>query len=649
MPVHQHACDGPTFKDVVVIGNGPSAITLSYMLAGNTPFYSGNTNDEFLHLRLTENADEPLVLQDLAFLSDGLEGRSTNPVSILFDALSHPDADLGDDKPSLLNWQYRQDLKVDHVVLGKGCPGGAWKMMKDSDLLTVSLGTWMELPNLSLKDWNPKKVTSVGKRVNVSTVAKYYQEYVKLMSLGSNFEEDTLVTSVRKISNCGGKKDHTTSITTTVENCEGIGLDVIEGNAVFQQESLYNEQNEALATSSQSTSEDLDCSSSGTGATSSVSSSEVTDTSSDDMNEIDMMPDSSLSSTRFGQMMKYQARRRANTTCCLDLVSKCGGKVVENEEMKFDLSWNPIVFGCDSDPMGGGSYCHFGSSGGRSYSWSTSRCRPRRCKPIRGCPMTEMTDQSDLYEVSGTKTLPNGTITPFQYLTKNIVLATGSYDQPNSLDIPGENLDCVVHSLQDMEQRINSGDLSDDPIMIVGAGLSAADAIIAALNKGLSVVHVFRRSANDRRLIFNNLPAAIYPEYHEIHRMMAKKQSRRGYQPYGQHHVVKIEANNEVLLHGTNNTSHLETLTVSLCVVLIGSSPNLKFLEDEGRDLGIIPEETISRNNLIDIDLFSHECIRQPGIYAMGPLVGDNFVRFLQGGALAISNHILKKKYQKDI
>ena len=62
------------------------------------------------------------------FKFQGLEGRSTNPVSILFDALSHPDADLGDDKPSLLNWQYRQDLKVDHVVLGKGCPGGAWKV-----------------------------------------------------------------------------------------------------------------------------------------------------------------------------------------------------------------------------------------------------------------------------------------------------------------------------------------------------------------------------------------------------------------------------------------------------------------------------------------------------------------------------------------
>ena len=110
--------------------------------------------------------------------------------------------------------------------------------MKDSDLLTVSLGTWMELPNLSLKDWNPKKVTSVGKRVNVSTVAKYYQEYVKLMSLGSNFEEDTLVTSVRKISNCGGKKDIQCGATTAEGSgvdVQEIGLDVIEGNAVFQQ------------------------------------------------------------------------------------------------------------------------------------------------------------------------------------------------------------------------------------------------------------------------------------------------------------------------------------------------------------------------------------------------------------------------------
>ena len=50
----------------------------------------------------------------------GLEGRSTNTVSLLFDALLHPDADLGLNSPSLLEWDNMPDLQIDHVVLGKG-------------------------------------------------------------------------------------------------------------------------------------------------------------------------------------------------------------------------------------------------------------------------------------------------------------------------------------------------------------------------------------------------------------------------------------------------------------------------------------------------------------------------------------------------
>ena len=52
------------------IGNGPSAITLSYLLSGHVPYYRGNSSDDFLHLRLSENIEQPLVLQDLEFLSD---------------------------------------------------------------------------------------------------------------------------------------------------------------------------------------------------------------------------------------------------------------------------------------------------------------------------------------------------------------------------------------------------------------------------------------------------------------------------------------------------------------------------------------------------------------------------------------------------
>ena len=72
-----------------------------------------------------------------------------------------------------------------------------------------------------------------------------------------------------------------------------------------------------------------------------------------------------------------------------------------------------------------------------------------------------------------------------------------------------------------------SGNLNSksDPVIIVGAGLSAADAIIAATEHNLSIVHIFRREAHDRNLIFKNLPPKLYPEYHQVHRMMTQGKS----------------------------------------------------------------------------------------------------------------------------
>lgn len=65
-------------------------------------------------------------IQDLEYLSEGLEGRSTNPVAVLFDTLLHPDADFGKDYPSVLHWKLEQHHYIPHLVLGKGPPGGAW-------------------------------------------------------------------------------------------------------------------------------------------------------------------------------------------------------------------------------------------------------------------------------------------------------------------------------------------------------------------------------------------------------------------------------------------------------------------------------------------------------------------------------------------
>ena len=50
-------------------GNGPSAISLSFMLSGNAPYYVGTAADEHLHKRLSFADGETLFMQDLEELA----------------------------------------------------------------------------------------------------------------------------------------------------------------------------------------------------------------------------------------------------------------------------------------------------------------------------------------------------------------------------------------------------------------------------------------------------------------------------------------------------------------------------------------------------------------------------------------------------
>ena len=67
-------------------------------------------------------------LQGLEYLSEGLEGRSPSPVALLWDALMHPDADMGVEAPPLVTWKYQEEKSVSHLVLGKMKAGGAWQV-----------------------------------------------------------------------------------------------------------------------------------------------------------------------------------------------------------------------------------------------------------------------------------------------------------------------------------------------------------------------------------------------------------------------------------------------------------------------------------------------------------------------------------------
>ena len=51
-------------------GNGPSGISLSFLLSGHWPHYTGTASDEFLHARLMDESHLSLVEQDLEFLTE---------------------------------------------------------------------------------------------------------------------------------------------------------------------------------------------------------------------------------------------------------------------------------------------------------------------------------------------------------------------------------------------------------------------------------------------------------------------------------------------------------------------------------------------------------------------------------------------------
>lgn len=132
------------------------------MLAGNWPYYTGEPHpgDDMLTARLrfcTTNtgSDDDAVAKNrrqcgkpgrtqggglarstrckLECLSSGIEGRGGGrPLALLMDHLQHPCVDAGLDVASLLDWrsasEYPEHRVVDHVVLGKGQPGGAWQV-----------------------------------------------------------------------------------------------------------------------------------------------------------------------------------------------------------------------------------------------------------------------------------------------------------------------------------------------------------------------------------------------------------------------------------------------------------------------------------------------------------------------------------------
>ncbi len=98
---------------------------------------------------------------------------------------------------------------------------------------------------------------------------------------------------------------------------------------------------------------------------------------------------------------------------------------------------------------------------------------------------------SGLYEVSTSKS---------QYRAHNVVVATGFYDQPRMLDVPGENLPKVKHYYDEAHPYVGQN------ILVVGAANSACDVALETWQKGAHVTMAVRGSELYDRVKYWILP-----------------------------------------------------------------------------------------------------------------------------------------------
>eukprot|EP00127_Corallochytrium_limacisporum_P000274 Clim_evm21s9 gene=Clim_evmTU21s9 len=269
-----------------------------------------------------------------------------------------------------------------------------------------------------------------------------------------------------------------------------------------------------------------------------------------------------------------------------------------------------------------------------------------------------------------------------------IILATGTTEVPRWLGCKGEDLSHVTHSLKKWENLVDEeyeasctqatdepGQLQHKPVLVVGSGLSALDAVVCALEKGLRVMHIFNDAPCSRDFVVRKLPASEYPKYTGLYELMRASCKKCKVDP------AKKRANARKIIpeewielydprHGWRFAKMSDDGVATLCSncccyevpvaaagVFIGSLPNLSFLPQQILEAGLAhsSEEPLhpKRNPLKVNDPFIGEVAVAPGqgLYAVGPLVGENFVRFgigtCVGPVLDIFSHSFQRQRQR--
>ena len=202
----------PVHVDTIIVGNGPSALVLSYILNGNIPYYNASNPhpDPIIHQKLLQS---PALLDvnvtDLtAHFAASRLSYSTQalPINVLLDTLLRPLADThpGEHR-SCVEWRYERSKRVSHVVLGNTPhAGGQWAdnpVSASWDIGTLSYAEMLSLPGYTFQSHYRRihgRQPVEFYRPTRREVAGYLAVYPDMVNISDSIFTNTEVSDIRR-------------------------------------------------------------------------------------------------------------------------------------------------------------------------------------------------------------------------------------------------------------------------------------------------------------------------------------------------------------------------------------------------------------------------------------------------------------------
>ena len=221
---------------------------------------------------------------------------------------------------------------------------------------------------------------------------------------------------------------------------------------------------------------------------------------------------------------------------------------------------------------------------------------------------------TDAFTISTSKNL---------YTAKHVIIATGFYDLPNKINVPGEDLPKVSHYYSDPHFY------ASQKLAIIGASNSAVDAALECWRKGAEVSLIIRGSEVGKRVKYWVRPDII------------NRIEEGSIAAYFNAEVKEIGEDNIVIITPDGET----TLENDYVLALTGYMPNFEFLEKMGITLSNDHKRRPSYNpETMETNV--------EGLYLAGVICGGMethkwFIENSRIHAPIIIQHILDKKALK--